>query len=241
MTYHLRVVHVLSCYRASKGKKLRPRDALCFTYRKQLLMTPKVPDVTINMFPRKLESHMQRPCEVYEFAEITSSLLNLTVLLWTSSKKAFRKTQQGRNQWNMLNNTYQQTSSFIKMAVFWVVAPCRLIALMMEAARTSETLVQLYQTTWCYNPEDSHLHTHRRENLKSYFIIYTLHTTSWSSWVDGRKKKCFQMSGGEVCCEAAIDKTEKEPGAHKESLRFKCRATGQCYQTHVEYQWFLWL
>jgi hypothetical protein len=39
---------------------------------------------------------------------------------------------------------------------------------MMEAARTSETLVKLYQTTRCYNPEDSHLHTHRRENLKSY-------------------------------------------------------------------------
>jgi hypothetical protein len=38
----------------------------------------------------------------------------------------------------------------------------------MEAARTSETLVQLYQTTRCYNPEDSHLHTHRRENIKSY-------------------------------------------------------------------------
>jgi hypothetical protein len=32
-----------------------------------------------------------------------------------------------------------------------------LITLMMEAARTSETLVNFYQTTWCYNPEDSHL------------------------------------------------------------------------------------
>jgi hypothetical protein len=42
---------------------------------------------------------------------------------------------------------------------------------MMEAARTSETLVQLYQTTRCYNPEDSHLHTHHRENLKSYMIV----------------------------------------------------------------------
>jgi hypothetical protein len=31
------------------------------------------------------------------------------------------------------------------MAVFWVAAPCSL-----------------------YNPEDSHLRTHRRENLKSY-------------------------------------------------------------------------
>jgi hypothetical protein len=39
---------------------------------------------------------------------------------------------------------------------------------MMEAARTSETLVNFYQTTQCYNPEDSNLHTHRRENLKSY-------------------------------------------------------------------------
>jgi hypothetical protein len=42
------------------------------------------------------------------------------------------------------------------MAVFWVVAPL-LIALMMEAARTSETLVNFYQTTRRYNPEDSHL------------------------------------------------------------------------------------
>jgi hypothetical protein len=29
-------------------------------------------------------------------------------------------------------------------------------ALMMEAARTSETLVNFYQTTRRYNPEDSH-------------------------------------------------------------------------------------
>jgi hypothetical protein len=43
-----------------------------------------------------------------------------------------------------------------------------LIALMMEAARTSETLVNVYQTTRRYNLEDSHLRTNRRENLKSY-------------------------------------------------------------------------
>jgi hypothetical protein len=56
----------------------------------------------------------------------------------------------------------------MKTAVFWVVAPCilvevyvgkllPLIALMMEAARTSETLVNFYQITRCYNPEDSNL------------------------------------------------------------------------------------
>jgi hypothetical protein len=43
-----------------------------------------------------------------------------------------------------------------------------MIALMMEAVSTSETLVNFYQTTRRNNPEDSHLHTRRRENLKSY-------------------------------------------------------------------------
>jgi hypothetical protein len=42
---------------------------------------------------------------------------------------------------------------------------------MMEAARTSETLVNFYQTTRRYNPEDSYLRIHRRENFKSYFVI----------------------------------------------------------------------
>jgi hypothetical protein len=41
----------------------------------------------------------------------------------------------------------------------------------MEAARTSETLLNFYQTTRRYNPEDSHLRTHRRENLKSYITL----------------------------------------------------------------------
>jgi hypothetical protein len=63
----------------------------------------------------------------------------------------------------------------MKMAVFWVVEPCSLvevpnvlevhaasiiraiIALIMEAARTSETLVNFYQTTRRYSPKDSHI------------------------------------------------------------------------------------
>jgi hypothetical protein len=65
----------------------------------------------------------------------------------------------------------------MKIAVFWVEA----IALMMEAARTSETLVNFYQTTRCYNPEDSNLHTHHRENLKS--ILETCYSFIYLSWV----------------------------------------------------------
>jgi hypothetical protein len=67
-------------------------------------------------------------------------------------------------------------------AVFRVEAPCskvevhqRFIALMIKAARTSETLVNFNQTTRRYNPEDSHLRTHRRENLKSYLFPF-IHT-----------------------------------------------------------------
>jgi hypothetical protein len=45
------------------------------------------------------------------------------------------------------------------------------IALMMEAAGSSDALVNFNQTTRHYNPEDSHLHTHRRENLKSYITF----------------------------------------------------------------------
>jgi hypothetical protein len=67
------------------------------------------------------------------------------------------------------------------MTVFWDVAPCvpvevyrrfRLIALMMKAEINSETSVNFYQTTRCNNPEDSHLHTRRRENLKSHIVQF---------------------------------------------------------------------
>jgi hypothetical protein len=54
----------------------------------------------------------------------------------------------------------------IKMAVFWVAAPCslvgvyrRLITLMMEAASISETSVNCYQITRRNNSEDSHINT----------------------------------------------------------------------------------
>jgi hypothetical protein len=40
------------------------------------------------------------------------------------------------------------------MTVSWVVV----ITLMLEAASTSEMLVNFYQTIWYNNPQDSHLH-----------------------------------------------------------------------------------
>jgi hypothetical protein len=56
----------------------------------------------------------------------------------------------------------------MKMTVFWDLAPCSLVevyrrfsaivALMMEAASTSETSVNFYQTARRNNPEDSHFH-----------------------------------------------------------------------------------
>jgi hypothetical protein len=72
------------------------------------------------------------------------------------------------------------------MAVFWVVVLCSLVEVYQhfrgpcslhhqgdETARTYETLVNFYQTTRCYNPEDSHLRTHRHENLKSYLNLHS--------------------------------------------------------------------
>jgi hypothetical protein len=41
-------------------------------------------------------------------------------------------------------------------------------ALMMVTSSIFETSVNFYETTRRNNPEDSHLHTRRRENLKSH-------------------------------------------------------------------------
>jgi hypothetical protein len=50
------------------------------------------------------------------------------------------------------------------LGVSEVLAASMIIALMMEAAGTSEMSVNFYQTTWHSNPEESHC----CENLKSY-------------------------------------------------------------------------
>jgi hypothetical protein len=71
----------------------------------------------------------------------------------------------------------------LKMSVFWDVARCSLVeftdvsetlaasgtraTMIMEAAGASKTSVNFYQTTRFNIPEESDLHTRRRENLKS--------------------------------------------------------------------------
>jgi hypothetical protein len=55
---------------------------------------------------------------------------------------------------------------------------------MMEVARSSETLVNFYQTTRRYNPEDSHLRTNHSENLKSYFLFVVFQTVRRSNTVN---------------------------------------------------------
>jgi hypothetical protein len=62
------------------------------------------------------------------------------------------------------------------------------IALMMVAARISKTLVNFHQTTRRYNPEDSHLRTHRRENLKSYKVHE--HSAYPTVIAEGRGAQC---------------------------------------------------
>jgi hypothetical protein len=64
-------------------------------------------------------------------------------------------------------------------AVFWVVAPCSLLEVYQRmrgpcCLRHQGDRLNFYQTTRRYNPEDSHLCTHRRENLKSYLPVLGL-------------------------------------------------------------------
>jgi hypothetical protein len=70
---------------------------------------------------------------------------------------------------------FQQFSTDFK--VFWDVLPCSQMTDVSEMRAASiiramsKTSVNIYLTARQYIPEDSKLHTRRRENLKSQFII----------------------------------------------------------------------
>jgi hypothetical protein len=60
--------------------------------------------------------------------------------------------------------------------------------MMMEAVCTSETSVYFSETTRRYIPEVYQLHTRRRENLNSHFVIFTV-------FILFKKTSIFQMRG----------------------------------------------
>jgi hypothetical protein len=50
-------------------------------------------------------------------------------------------------------------------------------AVMMDVGSTSDTAVNFYQITLWNNPEDSHLHAHCYENLKSPLVYLPAHSS----------------------------------------------------------------
>jgi hypothetical protein len=69
-------------------------------------------------------------------------------------------------------NLYQKVEFYLKAAVFWDVAPCSLVDIDRrfrgaEAVSSSETSVNIDETTRRNIPEDNHLHKCHRENLRS--------------------------------------------------------------------------
>jgi hypothetical protein len=65
------------------------------------------------------------------------------------------------------------TADIMKITVLWDVAPCSLVEVYRRfrgacCPHHPETLVNFYKSTRRNNPEDSRLHTPRRENLKSH-------------------------------------------------------------------------
>jgi hypothetical protein len=75
------------------------------------------------------------------------------------------------------------TTDSVKMVLFWVVAPCRLVevyrrfrgacCLRHQEDRRSKTSVNFYPTTRCNNPEDSHLQVIQCWASQLYFNIWT--------------------------------------------------------------------
>jgi hypothetical protein len=86
-----------------------------------------------------------------------------------------------------LDSTLNQLSPEVSLLGYIAI-----IALMMEAVRTSETSVNFNVTTRRYIPEDTKLHTRRHENLKSHTHLSPVHTRT-PCFFNPLKPKLAQM------------------------------------------------
>jgi hypothetical protein len=93
-------------------------------------------------------------------------------LLYVSTDRLDAK-QFTKHAWTWSSESsgmYCRVLNWISTDVSEVQSASIIRAMMMEAARTSEMSVDIQLRTWQYIPEDSELHTHRRENLKSHML-----------------------------------------------------------------------
>jgi hypothetical protein len=82
--------------------------------------------------------------------------------------------------------------NFLKMIVFWDVTPYYVVEIGLRfrsayclheqgsgGGKHILNVFRVYQTTWRSIPEDSHLHTRRHENLKSYYFFCSTSHHTW--------------------------------------------------------------
>jgi uncharacterized membrane protein YraQ (UPF0718 family) len=93
----------------------------------------------------------------------------------------------------LMSTNYEALSSFLRHPYLYkrlegkkwpssgMLRYVSLIVLMMETVSTSERSVNFYHTTRRNIPEDSHLHTHRRESPKSHLKEEKIRNWTWAS------------------------------------------------------------
>jgi hypothetical protein len=144
------------------------------------MTTDRLPKVLLNYKPRGYRN-IGRPIARWEDAFSWS--LKQAFGLYPWSRTTTSKHFPVKHLKNVVspNHSLGITTDTNKMAVFWVVAPCSLAEVYRrfrgacclhhkgdETASTSETPVYFYQTALRNNPQNSHLHYWRHENLKSH-------------------------------------------------------------------------